>query len=153
MIFTNGQDTVNGTQAVVHATIGGRVEEMFYVQEFEASVDLQKEEVNFVGSLATHHKVIGWAGSGSATIHYMTSVFRRIIVDFIKTGRMPRMTLMGTNNDPASTIGTQTVVLKGIILDDSVLFKMANKEVLDDEINFTFEDAEMLDEFNRPITT
>ena len=152
MILKNGQDTINGTEGSVIATIDGQVETLFYVKDFEANVDFNKEEVKFLGSRATHHKVTGWEGTGSMTIHYMTSLFRKIIIGYVKHATLPQMTLVGTNDDPASSLGRQTAVLKGVILDGSVITKLAAEdEVLDEDVDFTYEDVDLLDEFNKPI--
>ena len=152
MVLKNGQDTINGTEGSVIATIDGQVEPLFYIKDFEAEVELNKEEVKFLGSRATHHKVTGWTGSGSMTIHYITSKFREIVIGYIKNGILPQMSLVGTNNDPASSAGWQTAVLKSVILDGSIMFKLANEdEVLDEDVDFTFEDVDLLDKFNKPI--
>jgi Phage tail tube protein len=151
-VLKNGRDTISGNEGSVVATIGGDVHTLFYVKEFEATVELEKEEVKFLGSRATHHKVIGWNGSGSMTIHYITSKYRKLIANYIKGGNLPAMTFVGTNADPGSSVGSQTVALKGVILDGVDVFHLDNESVLEESIDFTFEDMDLLNEFGQPIT-
>ena len=150
MILRNGQDTVSGNEGSVVATINGRQETLFYVKEFEAQIELTKEEVKFLGSRATHHKVTGWSGTGSMTIHYMTSAYRRLVAAYINGGTLPAMTFTGTNSDPTSSVGTQRVALRGVILDGVDVFRLANEGILEESIDFTFEGMELLDQFNAP---
>lgn len=150
MVWRNGQDTISGNEGRVVAMINGREETLFYVKEFEASIELTKEEVKFLGSRATHHKVTGWSGTGSMTIHYMTSVYRRLVADYVNGGQLPAMTFTGTNDDPTSSVGVQRVALTGVILDGVDVFRLATEGILEESIDFTFEGMELLDPFHAP---
>ena len=53
-----------------------------------------------------------------------------------------------TNNDPTSSVGSQTIILKDCNLDSITLAKFdADGEYLDEQMDFTFEDWEMPTEF------
>ena len=53
-----------------------------------------------------------------------------------------------TNEDPVSSVGRQTVILKDCNLDGGVLAKFsAEDEYLEEELRFTFEDFEMPETF------
>jgi len=152
MAFIAAQNTVSGREGQVIATINGRVETLFEVESFDSEVELEKQEIRTLGNRAQQHKVIGWSGTGTMTVKYISSRFRQIIVDYINTGRMPTMTLVGTNNDVQSRVGAQTISLSGVIIDGSEMFKLDIDEgELTEEISFTYTGVTMLDRFGRAL--
>ncbi len=145
-------DTISGQEGRAYATINGQVEEMFYIKSLEAKVEKEKAEVKTLGHRGTQHKSIGWSGSGSMTIYYVTSVFRQLMLDYIKHGRDTYFSVVVVNEDPASSIGKQTVTLKKVNLNSVVMAKLDTEaEGLDEEIEFTFEDVDIQDKFTKPI--
>ena len=53
-----------------------------------------------------------------------------------------------TNEDPTSSVGRQTVILKDCNIDGGILTKFdADAEYLDEDMDFTFEDFEMPEAF------
>jgi Protein of unknown function (DUF2001). len=135
-----------------YATINGQVEEMFYIKSLEATIEKQKTEVRTLGKRGTQHKATGWTGSGTMTIYYVTTLFRQLMLDYIKNGRDVYFDVTIVNEDPTSSIGRQTVVLRGVNLDSVVAAKLDTEaEVLDEDIDFTFDDIDILDSFGRPI--
>ncbi|WP_068773455.1 phage tail tube protein [Paenibacillus sp. FJAT-26967] len=152
MGFLKGNDTISGQEGRAYATIDGKVEEMFYIKSLEATAEKQKSEVRTLGRRGTQHKAAGWSGSGSMTIYYVTSRFRKLMYDYIKTGKDTYFDIMVTNEDPSSTIGTQTVTLLGVNL-DSVMMASLNteSEALEEDIEFTFEDVQIPDSFTAPV--
>ena len=54
-----------------------------------------------------------------------------------------------TNEDPTTSVGRQTIILKDCNLDGGILAKFdADAEYLDEDVDFTFEDVEMPEKFN-----
>lgn len=152
MAFLQARDTINGQEGRAYATIGGQVEEMFYVKSLEATAEKQKTEVKTLGKRGTQHKAAGWTGSGTMTIYYLTSRFRQIMVNYIKDGIDTYFDIQVTNEDPASSIGKQTVILRGVNLDSVVLAKLdTDSETLDEDVSFTFEDVDIIDQFGAPV--
>ena len=85
------------------------------------------------------------------TIYYVTSLFRKMALQYIKTGVPAYFDLTVTNNDPGSSVGTQTVILKNCTLDSVIVAKFdVESEVLDESVEFTFDDVDILDEFVAP---
>ena len=116
--------------------------------KIEASIEKTKTEVPILGRTGKGNKSTGWSGSGSATIHYVTSRFRKMLLDFKNTGQDTYFDLQLTNEDPTSSVGRQTVVLKDCNLDGGILAKLDTEaDYLDEEISFTFEDFEMPEKF------
>lgn len=152
MGFLAAKDTISGQEGRAYATIDGRVEEMFYIKTIQGKVEKKKTEVKTIGRRGNQNKAIGWSGSGSMTIYYITSLFREIMIKYIKEGVDTYFDITVVNEDPNSSVGKQTVVLKGVNLNDLPMTMLdVSKEVLEEEINFTFEDVDILDSFGKPI--
>ena len=96
------------------------------------------------------NKATGWSGSGSATFHYNTSIFRKLLQRYKDTGEDIYFDMQITNEDPTSRAGVQIVELIGCNIDGGVLAKFdADGEYLDESIDFTFEDFKIAQEFNK----
>lgn len=154
--YLKAGDTISGQEAVAKMTIKNAdgtstLEDMFFGKNLEASCEINKTAVKTLGKRGEQHKPNGWTGSGSLSIYYVTSLFRRMVLQYIKTGIPVYFDIMVTNNDPASSVGKQTTVLKNCSVDSVILAKFdVDAEVLDEDIDFTFDDAEILDEFDAP---
>jgi hypothetical protein len=121
------------------------------VRKLEATIEKAKEEVKTLGRRGTQHKAAGWSGSGSMTVYYVTSLFRQLMLEYIKNGRDVYFDIIVTNDDPTSTIGLQTVALHGCNLDSVVIAKLDTEStVLDEDLDFTFDDVDLLEEFQNP---
>ena len=157
MSYLKAGDTISGQEAVatmlVHNADGSKtVEQMFWAKNLEASASIDKTEVRTLGKRGAQNKPTGWSGSGSMTIYYVTSLFRRMALQYIKTGKPVYFDLTVTNNDPGSTVGSQTTVLKNCTLDSVILAKFdVESDVLDESVDFTFDDVDILDEFQNPV--
>ncbi|WP_129600470.1 phage tail tube protein [Anaerophilus nitritogenes] len=149
MPIMNEFDAISGKQAKAFATIDGRVEELFYAKSLESTIEINKVDVPVLGRTNTPSVMSGWTGSGSMTIYYMTTLFRSLILEYIKNGKPFYFDLQVVNEDPASKIGKQTVVLKSCSLDNVIAAKFDNTsdDKMDEEISFTFNDYDILDKF------
>lgn len=156
MGYLKAGDTISGQEAVAKMTIKNAdgtstIEDMFFGKNLEATCEINKTAVKTLGKRGEQHKPNGWTGSGSMTVYYISSVFRKMAMQYIKTGVPVFFDIMVTNNDPASSVGVQTTVLKNCSLDSVILAKFdVESEVMDEDIDFTFDDAEILDEFSTP---
>ena len=151
MPFLQAGDTISGREGTAFVTIDGQNFPMFELKNITATVELTKTEVNTLGKRATQQKVTGASGTGSMTIHKVTSRYAEIGIDYLKTGRIPKITIKVTNNDPQSTIGRQTTLLKGVIFDALIIASLdVEAEVLEEDADFTFDDADLLETFKQP---
>ena len=142
-------DAINGALGTCYATINGNKEEMLYVKKVEATVKKNKSEIKVLGQTGVKHKSNGWSGSGSMTIYYSTTKFRNLMLDYIKNGKDAYFELIIQNSDPASEIGTQTIALKQVNIDNVTMAKLdINSTELDEEVSFTFNDIDILNSFN-----
>lgn len=153
MTFMRLEDAISGQEGRAYATIDGNIEEMFYARNIEATAEKTKAEGKTLGRRGTQHKATGWNGTGSMNIYYVTSKFRELMLKYIKTGQDTYFDMTIVNEDPGSSVGKQTVVLKGVNLDSVVMAKLdVDSDMLDEDIDFTYEDVDILDSFGRPIT-
>ena len=144
----NARDSISAAEAECYVTIGNDRIYLMQVINLEASVEKTKTEVPIMGRTGKGNKATGWKGTGSATIHYNTSVFRKLLYQYKETGEDIYFDIQITNEDPTSHVGRQTVILKDCNLDGGIIAKMdADAEYLDEEFDFTFEDLEMPEEF------
>ena len=157
MSYLKAGDTVSGQEAVANMTIKNpdgtsSVESMFYGKNLEAKCEINKTKVKTLGKRGEQNKPNGWAGTGTLNIYYITSIFRRMAIQYIKSGIPVYFDILVTNDDPGSSAGPQTTVLKNCTLNSVILAKFdVDAEVMDEDVDFTFDDADMLDEFGRPI--
>ena len=81
-------------------------------------------------------------------MHYNTSLFRELLLKYQNTGEDIYFDMQLVNEDPTSTVGRQTVILKGCNIDGGTLASIdADAEYLEDEFDFTFESFEIPEKF------
>lgn len=157
MSYLKAGDVISGQEAtatmLVHNADGTTtVENMFWAKSLEATAEIKKTEVYTLGKRGAQNKPNGWSGSGNMTIYYVTSLFRRMMLSYIKTGVPVYFDLTVTNNDPGSSISSQTTVLKNCCLDSVIIAKFdVESEVLDESVDFTFDGVDMSTEFLTPV--
>ena len=145
----NARDAISAPLAECYVTIEGNRYNFMQAINLEATLEKNKTEVPILGKTAKGNKASGWSGTGSATFHYNTSIFRKLLLRYKETGEDIYFDIQVTNEDPTSTIGRQTVILKDCNMDGGTLAKFdADGEYLDESIDFTFEDFEMPEEFS-----
>ena len=145
----NAKDTVSASLAECFATIDGKRYNLMQAINLEAKFDKNKSEVPILGKTGKGNKSTGWKGTGSATFHYNTSLFRELLYKFKETGEDTYFDIQVTNEDPTSSVGRQTVILKDWNIDGGVLAKFdADAEYLDEDMDFTFEDFEIPEKFS-----
>jgi len=142
-------DTIFGALGRAYITVDGSREELLYAKNIEATVEKNKVELSVLGQTGKKHKAGGWNGTGSMTIYYCTTLFRDMMLKYMKTGVDTYFDLVIENMDPGSHIGRQTLLLKRCNLDNVILSKIdIEEEAMEEEVNFTFEDADLLNRFS-----
>lgn len=152
-MFLKAGDLISGQEGTATATIDGAVHEMLFVKDIEATMEKQKAEVRTLGKRGVQHKSAGWTGTGSCNLFYVSPLFRRLAVQYAKTGKDTYFTITIVNNDPQSTAGKQTTVLYNCNFDSVVLAKLdTESDILEEAMDFTFDDVDILDEFGNSLT-
>lgn len=144
----NAQDAVSGALAEAYVTMKGNRYHMMQLIDFEGKMEIKTTEVASIGRLGKGNKPNGWKGTWKATVHYNTSIFRKYLYEYKKTGKMPPIEIQTTNEDEGSAAGKQTIVYKGCLLNGGILSKInADEDTLNEELEGTFDDWEMPEEF------
>lgn len=148
-ISMRAKDTISAKLAECFVTIGKNRYNFMQAINLEAKFEKTKAEVPILGKTGGGNKSTGWKGTGSATFHYNTSIFREMMLKFKETGEDVYFDIQITNYDPTSAAGRQSVVLIDCNIDGGILAKFdADGEYLDEDIDFTFEDFKMPEQFS-----
>lgn len=145
----SARDAISASLAECFVTIDGQRYNFMQCINLEANFEKSKTEVPILGKTGKGNKSTGWNGTGSATFHYNTSIFRELMLRYKNTGEDVYFDIQVTNEDPTSSVGRQTIILKDCNIDGGVLTKFdADAEYLDEDMDFTFEDFEMPETFS-----
>ena len=85
-VIMKGRDTVFAGLAQCFVTIEGRRYNFMQAINLEAKFEKNKIKVPILGKTGKGNKASGWSGTGSATFHYNTSIFRELMVRYKDTG-------------------------------------------------------------------
>lgn len=142
------RDTLSAKLAECFVTIDGTRYNFMQAINLEAKFEKNKTKVPILGKTGMGNKASGWSGSGKATFHYNTSVFRELMVRYKRTGEDIYFDMQISNEDPTSAAGRQTVVLTDCNINGGILAKFdAKGDYLDEEMEFTFEDFKIPESF------
>jgi len=145
----SAKDAISASLASCFVTVNGSRYCFMQAIDLEAKFEKEKTEVPILGKTGKGNKAAGWKGTGSATFHYNTSIFRELMLEYKNSGKDVYFDIQVTNEDPTSSVGRQTIVLKDCNVDGGILAKFdADGEYLDEEMDFTFEDFEMPEKFS-----
>lgn len=148
-ITMNAKDAVSASLAECYVTIGENRYNFMQAINLEAKIEKTKTEVPILGQTGRGNKANGWKGTGSATFHYNTSIYRELLYKYKETGEDIYFDITVINEDPTSSVGRQTIIIKGCNIDGGVLAKFdADADYLDEDMDFTFEDFEIQDKFS-----
>lgn len=144
----HAKDTISAVLAECYVTIKGNRYNFMQAIDLEAKFERNKTEVPILGRTGKGNKSTGWSGTGSATFHYNTSIFRELMLQYKDSGEDVYFDIQVTNYDPTSSVGRQTTLLIDCNIDGGVLAKFdADGEYLDEEMDFTFEDFKIPETF------
>ena len=139
-MFLLERDALNGKEGKAFMTLNGRNIEMFSLKKFQSDAEFQESDFKVVGTRLVQKKTTGVSLTGSMTIYYGTPHFLRILQEYLKTGKLPYFTLQVTNDDPSTSVGTQTVAFYNV--------KLAEADFLEMEVSFSYTGIEVLNYFN-----
>ncbi len=147
-VVMKAKDTIFAALAECFITIGTRRYNFMQAINLEAQFKKNKTEVPIIGKTGKGNKASGWSGTGSATFHYNTSLFRQMMIQYKDTGEDIYFEIQISNEDKTSAAGRQTIILLDCNIDGGILAKFdAEGEYLDEDIDFTFEDFKMPEAF------
>gem|GEM_PF-35422 len=144
----HARNAIHGAQGVAYVIIEGNRYKFAQLINLEARMDKTKTKVPIMGKTGKGNKSTGWEGTGSATFHFNTSIFRKLLKRYKETGEDIYFDIQVTNEDGSSTVGRQTTILIDCNMDGGIIAALdADAEYLEDSVDFTFEDWDMPEEF------
>ena len=147
-ITMHAKDALSAKLAECFVTIRGNRYKFMQAINLEAKFEKNKTEIPILGKTGKGNKSSGWAGTGSATFHFNTSIFRELMEIYKDTGEDVYFETQISNEDPTSSAGRQTIILFDCNIDGGVLAKFdADGEYLEEDMDFTFEDFKMPEKF------
>lgn len=147
-VAMKASDTLFASEAECFLTVSGNRYNVMNAVNLEAKFEKTKKEVPILGKTIQGNKACGGKGTGKMTLHYVSSLFRKMMIDYIHTGKDVYFEIQCTNEDPSSAVGRQTITLKDCNLNSVILAKFAaGSDILDEDVDFTYEDADMPEEF------
>lgn len=144
-------DAISGSEGTLYANIDGNVVAVAECKTISAKIQKDKQEFKALGYRGKQHKATGWSGTGSMTVYFVTSMWTKMILKYVKEGVDTYFKLTFTNEDPtAENTGKQVITLIDVNLDDAEIAKLDTEATfLDQQMNFTFSDIDMSEEFKR----
>lgn len=142
----NAKDVIKGSMAQCYVEVydetGSKVRYNFaHAISLEATMEKNKSTVPVLGKTGKHNIASGWEGTGSMTMHYNSSIMRKMLEQYKKDGTETYFDIQVTNEAPGSSIGNQIVTLKQCSIDGGILAKFdADADYLDEDVDFTFDD-------------
>lgn len=139
---------ISAALAECFVTIEGNRYNLMNAINVEATFERVKTEIPILGKSGRGNKSVGWKGTGSATFHFNTSIFRKLMERYQDTGEDFYFDMQITNSDPTSKLGRQTTILYDCNIDNGILAKFdADGEYLEETMDFTFESFKIPEEF------
>ena len=148
-ITMKSKDAISASLAECYVTIEGKRYLLMQCIKVEAKFKKNKSKIPILGQTGKGNKTTGWEGTGSATVHYNTSIFRKLMLRYKETGEDIYFDMQITNEDPTSSVGRQTIILEDCNMDSGIIAKFdADGEYLDEDMDFTFENWKLVEKFN-----
>lgn len=151
-MYLLAKDTVNGAAGKVIVTIDGKNIEVAGMRNITTNADIQSSDMRVVGTRTIQDKPNGAKLTGTGNIYYGTDLFTSMILQYINTGTMPEFTLQITNDDQATSVGTQSMAYYGCHLTGTIPLSILNSEetMLNYDFNFAYTRVAQLSAFNAP---
>lgn len=134
------ENVINGTWAELW--INGEL--VANATAFQAKISLKTADVNMLGTLAKHTKVIGYEGKGSLKLNKVDSMFIKLMGDNIKKGKQTKVTIISKLADP-DALGIERIAIKDATFEELSLANWEGKKNGEESIPFSFSDYEILD--------
>lgn len=142
-------DAISAREGTVFATIDGETFEFGEIKNIDAFVNVNLASVTAIGQRMEGSKATSAEGTGSMVFHIFNNRIRNLIINFVKTGYYPEISIKAANADVTSRAGRQTVLLKGVLFESTKLFELDgdSDDTLEDETDFRFNDVDILESY------
>lgn len=145
----SAKNAISAKMAECWVKIDGKRYNFMSAINVKATLEKQKIDVPILGRPTKGHKAISASITGSAEFHMNTSIWREVAYRFQQTGEDLYFDMQITNEDPTTSIGRQTVILKNCNTDSMLLaaFDADSDDVLTESLDFTAESFLLQEKF------
>ena len=152
MAYLLAKDTVNGAEGNIVVTRNGRNYVIAGMRNIRPVGNIQSEKMRVVGTRKIQDKSNGVELIGTGNIYYGFDMFRDMVLNYINTGVLEEFDIQTTNNDPATSIGSQTIAYYGCHLTGEIPLSILNSEetMMNYDFNFAYTSVQKLQSFNEP---
>lgn len=152
-MYLLAKDTVNGAEGKVFVTVGGKNIEVAGMRNIQTNIELQSSDMRVIGTRSIQEKPNGAKQTGKGNIYYGTSLFTDMVMEYIQNGSMPEFTIQITNNDPATSVGSQSIAYYGCHLTGNIPLSILDSEqtMLNYDFSFVWTRAARLSSFKEPV--
>ena len=152
MAYLLAKDTVNGASGKIFMTVNGRQIEIACMRNITTNAEIQSSDMRVIGTKKIQDKQNGAKLTGTGNIYYGTNIFTDMVLDYINNGVTQEFDIQITNDDPATSIGSQTMVYYGCHLTGTIPLSILNDEeaMLNYDFNFAWTRVARLTAFNDP---
>ena len=113
------------------------------VKGVEINLDVEYEDIHRVRKLSTGSKMLGYEGTGTLTLHKVSSRFNKAILESLKQGKQLYHNLVTKLEDPDGK-GEERYSIKEVVFENLTIANFEQKTALEEELSFRFEDVEPL---------
>ena len=153
MAYLLAKDTVNGAEGKIFVTRDGKNIEVACMRNITTNAEIQSSDMRVVGTRTIQQKNNGAKLTGTGNIYYGTNLFTDMVLQYIQTGVMPEFDIQITNQDPATSIGSQVMAYYGCTLTGTIPLSILNDEeaMLNYDFSFAYTRVARLQSFNDPV--
>ncbi|MEK5330259.1 MULTISPECIES: phage tail tube protein [unclassified Lysinibacillus] len=131
---------INGT----YGSVWVNNEKWLDIEEFEAKVTIDYEDVNMAEDPATHKKQTGWSGEGNLKTKKVYSRGAKLLAEAVKKGITPEVSIVGKLADP-DAFGAERMAISEVTFNEFMLMQFAQKTIGTEELPFNFADYDFID--------
>lgn len=152
MSYLLAKDTVNGAEGKIFVTSNGKNIEVACMRNITTNAEIQSSDMRVIGTRTIQSKNNGAKLTGTGNIYYGTNLFTDMVLQYIQTGTMPEFDIQITNQDPATSVGSQVMAYYGCTLTGTVPLSVLNSEeaMLNYDFTFAYTRVARLQAFNEP---
>jgi hypothetical protein len=152
MSYLLAKDTVNGASGKIFITVDGKNIEVACMRNITTNAEIQSSDMRVIGTKKIQDKQNGAKLTGTGNIYYGTNIFTDMVLDYINKGITREFDIQLTNDDPATSIGSQVMAYYGCHLTGTIPLSILNDEeaMLNYDFNFAWTRVARLQAFNDP---
>lgn len=146
------RDTVSGAEGSIVITRDGQNYVIAGMKNIKTTAEVQSEDMRVIGTRKIQQKPNGATLHGTGNIYYGSNIFTDMVLQYIDTGVMPTFDIQITNNDKATSIGSQVMGYYGCTLLGEIPLSILDDEdsMLNYDFEFTWTNVQRLEAFKEP---